>query len=82
MITPIHVLLKADPCLEDDVADDKAEPLVCLHVLRQAGVFFKEVLSTVVVLFWQTGKGGEWQGICCIRRPQEFMILDLYIVVV
>ena len=32
MSNPIHVLLKADPCLEDDVADDKAEPLVCLQL--------------------------------------------------
>ena len=72
MSTPIHLLLKADPRLEDDVADDKADPLVCLqlnqisvlqyfletagsmdhqHVLRQA-VFVKEVLATVVALFW------------------------------
>ena len=32
MSTPIHVLLKADPCLEDDVADDQADPLVCLQL--------------------------------------------------
>ena len=31
MSTPIHVLLKADLRLEDDVADDKADPLVCLQ---------------------------------------------------
>ena len=24
--TPLHVLLKSDPCLEGDVADDKADP--------------------------------------------------------
>ena len=29
MNTPLHVLLKADPCLEGDVADDKADPSVC-----------------------------------------------------
>ena len=39
------------------------------HVLTQA-VFFLEVLATVVALFWQTGKGGEWQVIWCLRRPQ------------
>ena len=82
MSTPLHVLLKADPRLEGDVADDKADPSVCLqlnqisvlqyfletagsmdhqHVLRQA--VFKEVLATVVALFWQTGKSGEWQVI-------------------
>ena len=36
--TPIHVLLKADPCLEDVVADDKADPLVCLQS-NQISVF-------------------------------------------
>ena len=33
-------------------------------------LFFLEVLATVVALFWQTGKGGEWQVIWCLRRPQ------------
>ena len=46
------------------------------HVLRHA-VFVKEVLATVVALFWQTGKGGEWQVIWCLRRPQKFMIVGL-----
>ena len=32
MSTPIHVLLKAHPCLEDDVADDKADHPVCLQL--------------------------------------------------
>ena len=32
--------------------------------------FFKEVLATVVALFWQTGKGGEWQVIWCLMRSQ------------
>ena len=79
MSTPLYVLLKADPRLEGDIADDKADPLVCLqlnqiyvlqyfletadsmdhqHVLKQA--VFLEVLATMVVLFWQTGKGGKW----------------------
>ena len=39
------------------------------HGLRKA-VFFKEVLATVVALFWHTGKGGKWQVIWCIRRPK------------
>ena len=30
--SPLHVLLKADPHLEGDVADDKADPLVCLQL--------------------------------------------------
>ena len=30
--TPLHVLLKADPRLEGDVADDKADPSVCLQL--------------------------------------------------
>ena len=38
---------------------------MCLDML-----FFLEVLATVVALFWQTGKGGEWQVIWCLRRPQ------------
>ena len=32
MNTPIHVLLKADPCLVEDVAEDKADPLVYLQL--------------------------------------------------
>ena len=32
MSTPIHVILKADPRLEDDVADDKGDPAVCLQL--------------------------------------------------
>ena len=36
--TPIHMLLKADPRLEDDVADDKADPLVCLPASSGASV--------------------------------------------
>ena len=31
--------------------------------------FFVEVLATVVVLFWQTGRGGQWQVSWRIRRP-------------
>ena len=90
MSTPLHVLLEADPRLEGDVADDKADPSMCLQ-LNQISVyqyflkrlapwitnmcldrlfFFKVVLATVIALFWQTGKGGEWQVIWCLRRPQ------------
>ena len=29
MSTPLHVLIKADPSLEGDVADDKADPYAC-----------------------------------------------------
>ena len=97
MSTPNHLLLRADPRLEDDVADDKAYSFECLqlnqisvlqyflemassmdyqYVFRQA-VFLKEVLARVVTLFWQTGKGGEWQVNWCLRRPQEFMMLGL-----
>ena len=32
MSTTLNVLLKADPYLEGDVADDKAEPLVWLQL--------------------------------------------------
>ena len=32
MSTPLHVLLKADPRLEGDAADDKADPSVCLQL--------------------------------------------------
>ena len=31
MSTHLHVFFKADPCLEGDLADDKADPLVCLQ---------------------------------------------------
>ena len=37
--------------------------------------FFLELLATVVALFWQTGKVGEWQVIWCLKRPQ--MIHDI-----
>ena len=45
------------------------------HVLRQAE--FLEVLVIGGALFWQRGKGGKWQAIWCLRRPQKFMILGL-----
>ena len=32
MSTPLHVLLKADPRLEGDAADDKADPSVSLQL--------------------------------------------------
>ena len=32
MSTPLHVLLKADPCLEGDVEDDKADHSVCVQL--------------------------------------------------
>ena len=32
MSTPLHELLKADPHLEGDVADDKADPSVCIQL--------------------------------------------------
>ena len=37
MSTPFHVLLIADPSLEGDVADDKADPSAC-HQLSHASV--------------------------------------------
>ena len=37
MSTPLHVLLKADPSLEGDVADDKVDPSAC-HQLGQVSV--------------------------------------------
>ena len=76
----LHVLLEAEPCLEEDV---KADPPAChqlgqvsvlqyfggkagsidhQHVFRQA-VHSWEVFATVVALFSQTGKDGEWQEI-------------------
>ena len=71
MSTPLHVLIKADPCLKGDVADNKADPSLCLQ-LKQIYVgrapwtttmcldsLFFLFLATVVALFWQTGKGGE-----------------------
>ena len=38
MSTPLHVLLKADPSLGGDVADDKADYFTC-HQLSQVYVF-------------------------------------------
>ena len=33
-------------------------------------LFLFEILATVFALFWQTGKGGKWKVIWCLRRPQ------------
>ena len=41
MSTPLYVLLKADPCLKGDVADDKADPSVCLQPDICLAVFFR-----------------------------------------
>ena len=48
MSTPIHMLRKADPCLEDDVADDKADPSVCLQ-LKQISIlqYFLETAGSM-----------------------------------
>ena len=48
MSTPLHVLLKADPRLEGDVADDKADPSVCLQ-LNQISVlqYFLEMAGSM-----------------------------------
>ena len=48
MSTPLHVLLKADPRLEGDVADDKADPLVYLQ-LNQISVlqYFLETAGSM-----------------------------------
>ena len=48
MSTPLHVLLKADPCLEGDVADDKADPSVGLQ-LNQISVlqYFAEMAGSM-----------------------------------
>ena len=34
MSTPLHVLLKVDPRLEGDVANDKVDSFVCLQLNR------------------------------------------------
>ena len=41
--TPLHVLLKADPRLKGDVADDRADPPVCvqLHQISVLQYFFR-----------------------------------------
>ena len=39
------------------------------NVFRQAGLS-RKVLATVVILFWQTGQGGEWQMIWCLGSHQ------------
>ena len=48
MSTPLHLLLKADPRLEGDVADDKADPSVCLQ-LNQISVlqYFLEMAGSM-----------------------------------
>ena len=66
MSTSLHVLLKADPHIEGDIADDKANPSVCLkpnqyfletacsmdhqHVLRQTVLFRSYCHSVCTVL--------------------------------
>ena len=56
MITPIHVLLKDDPCLEGDVADDKADPLVCLQ------------LNQISVLHYFFNRLAPWTTNMCLDR--------------
>ena len=48
MSTPLHVLLKSDPRLKGDVADDKADPLVCLD-FNQISVlqYFLEMAGSI-----------------------------------
>ena len=48
MSTPLHVLLKADPRFEGDVANDKADPSVCLQ-LHQISVlqYFLETAGSM-----------------------------------
>ena len=56
MSTPLHALLKADPCLKEDVADDNVNSLVCLQrnqipILQyflEAAVDHKHVLRQAV----------------------------------
>ena len=60
MSTPLHGLPKADACLEGDVADDKADPLVCLQLhqifvlqyfLETAGsIYHRHVLTQAIFL--------------------------------
>ena len=40
-VNPLHMLLKGDPSLEDDVAVDKVDPSACHH-LGQVSNFFRE----------------------------------------
>ena len=51
MSTPLHGLPKADACLEGDVADDKACPLVCLQ-LHQISVL-QSFLETAGSIYHQ-----------------------------
>ena len=46
--TPLHVLIKADPCLEGDVADDKADLSACLQ-LKEISVlqYFSETAGSM-----------------------------------
>ena len=48
MSTSLHVLFKADPHLEGNVADDKADPSVCLQ-LKQISVlqYFLETAGSM-----------------------------------
>ena len=48
MSTPLHVLLKADPCLEGDVEDGEAVPSVC-HQFGQVSVvqYFEGTAGTM-----------------------------------
>ena len=46
------MLLKADPCLENDVADDKADPSVCLQLNQISCNIFRNgwIYGTHIVL--------------------------------
>ena len=53
MSTLLHVLLKADPCLEGVVADGKAGSSVCYQLGQVSVLLSWQVLATVAALFWQ-----------------------------
>ena len=84
MINPIHVLLKDDPCLEGDVADDKADPSAG-HQLGQV---------YVLQYFWRTAGSMDHQhvfrraGLSCqsgctalANRAEWWVAIDLDLIV-
>ena len=48
MSTPLHVLFKDDPRLDGDVADEKADPSVCLQLNQIYGLqYFFETAGSM-----------------------------------
>ena len=66
MSTPLKVLLKADPRLEGDVADDKADPSVCQQLNK----------ISVLQYFFEMAGSMDYQHV--LRQAVFFFIISCH----